>query len=66
MSQKTALRIGAVLFGIIGFLHILRLVNKWDALIGGWNVPLWLSVVAVVVSIGLSYWYWKMSKQANQ
>ncbi len=62
MSQKTALRIGAVLFGIIGFLHILRLVNKWDAVIGGWNVPLWLSIVAVVVSIGLSYWYWKLGK----
>lgn len=62
MTQKTALRIGAVLFGIIGFLHILRLVNKWDAVIGGWNVPLWLSVVAVVVSIGLSYWYWKLSR----
>ena len=62
MSQKTALRIGAVLFGIIGFLHILRLVNKWDAVIGGWNVPLAASVVAVVVSIGLSYWYWKLGK----
>ena len=62
MSQKTALKVGAVLFGIIGFLHILRLVNKWDAAIGGWNVPLWLSVVAVAVSIGLSYWFWKLSK----
>ena len=62
MSQKTALKVGAVLFGIIGFLHILRLVNKWDAVIGGWNVPFGLSVAAVVVSIGLSYWYWKLSR----
>lgn len=62
MSQKTALKVGAVLFGIIGFLHILRLVNKWDAVLGGWNVPLWLSVIAVVVTIGLSYWYWKLAK----
>ena len=62
MTQKTALQIGAVLFGIIALVHILRLVNKWDAGIGGWTVPLWLSGVAVVVAIGLSYWYWKLSK----
>ncbi|MDO8643249.1 MAG: hypothetical protein Q7R76_06770 [Candidatus Woesearchaeota archaeon] len=62
MAQKTALRIGAVIFGIIAFLHILRLVYQWDIIVGTWSVPRSLSMIAVAGAIGMSSWYWKLSK----
>jgi hypothetical protein len=50
MVYKTYARVTAVIFGIIAVLHLLRLIFTWEAQIGGWLVPVWLSVVAVIVA----------------
>ncbi len=52
---KTVLGINVGLFSLIGLLHLLRLILQWPAQIGGWNVPLWLSVVALLLSGVLVY-----------
>jgi hypothetical protein len=35
--------------------HALRLIFKWVVLIGGWQVPMWVSAVAIVISAYLAY-----------
>ncbi len=52
---KTVLGINLAVFSVIGLLHLLRLVLQWPAQIGGWTVPIWLSVVAVLASGLLVY-----------
>ncbi len=59
---KTVLGINVALFSLIGLLHLLRLVLRWPAQIGGWNVPMWLSVIAVLASGVLVYFNWKHLK----
>ena len=55
MSQKTFAVTTGVVFSLIAALHALRLLLGWEAVIGGWNVPLWLSWVAIAVSGYLAY-----------
>jgi hypothetical protein len=47
--------ISGVVFTAIAVLHALRLIYGWLAQIGGWDVPMWLSWVALVLAGLLAY-----------
>jgi len=54
------IKIVSTLFIVVFILHFLRIINKWDFVISGYQVPMWISWVAVVllgylVIRGLSY-----------
>ncbi len=49
MNNKLFYKVVAVVSTIIAVLHVLRLIQGWEAVIGGWMVPMWLSVIAVVL-----------------
>ncbi len=62
MKQKTFTLTAGVVFSIIAVLHVLRLLFGWEAVIGGWNVPLWVSWVAMAVSGYLAYTAFKLGR----
>jgi len=62
MDKNQSLLIAAIIFGIIGFLHLLRSVFGWEANIGNFNVPLYFSYIAIVVAGYLSFSMYKASK----
>jgi hypothetical protein len=45
-----------LLFALVALLHLLRLLYGWSAQIAGVSVPLWLSVVGLVVPALLCAW----------
>lgn len=55
MTIQTYRKVTGLLFLIIAGLHALRLINQWGAVIGGFEIPMWASVIAVVVAGYLSY-----------
>jgi hypothetical protein len=55
MSQKTFVGVAGVVFLLVALLHLLRLLLGWDAVIGGWSVPHWVSWAALAVSGYLAY-----------
>ena len=60
MNQKTFFNVTLLIFSLIALLHALRLVYSWDAVIGGWAVPMWLSGAAVVLAGYLAYSAFKL------
>jgi len=62
MSQKTFTLTAGVIFALVAVLHLLRLLFRWQAVIGGWNVPTWVSCVALVLSGYLGYCAFKLNK----
>jgi uncharacterized membrane protein len=63
MEEKTYITIVSVIFSIIAILHLLRVFLSWLAEIGGWNIPFWLSWIAVIVSGYLAYEGFKLGKK---
>ena len=55
MSQKTYNGLTGTIFLLITLLHFGRIFSGWEANIGGWDVPMWLSWSAVVVAGYLAY-----------
>lgn len=55
MSPKLYYKTTATIFLIIGVLHLARIVYGWEAQIGEFEVPMWMSFVAVAIAGYLSY-----------
>ena len=55
MNQKIFSTVTFIVFSLIAILHALRLVYGWNAVIGGWEVPMWMSYLAVVFFVYLTY-----------
>lgn len=62
MNQKTFTRAAGVIFSLIFVLHVFRIVYQWDAMIGGWAVPMWLSWLALAISGFLAFQGLRLSK----
>jgi hypothetical protein len=55
VSKTSFSVLAGVIFLIVAVAHALRLVFKWAVVIAGWQVPMWVSVVALVVATYLAY-----------
>lgn len=55
MRLKTFGLTAGVIFLSIALLHALRLIFGWQAVIGGWEVPTWVSWLALVIAAYLGY-----------
>ena len=63
MTHKAYAGFVATIFLIIFVFHLLRLIYGWYAEIGGWEVPLWLSWVGVLLSGFLSAYGFRLARQ---
>ena len=62
MKQRGFNKLTGVIFAVIAVLHLLRVIYSWDAQIGTFAIPIWLSWIALVVSGFLSYTAFNLSK----
>ena len=62
MKQKQFNEITGVVFLVIAALHLVRLLFHWEAVVGGRAIPVWVSVVAVLVAGYLAYTAFKLKK----
>lgn len=62
MNQRTYLKVTGLLFSVGAVVHLLRVFLGWPANLAGWDVPVWLSIVAVAVAGYLAYSAYKLMK----
>jgi hypothetical protein len=60
-SQILGLRIAGTIFGLMCLGQLLRLAARAEVVVAGHDVPLWPSVLGVLIAGGLSIWLWKLS-----
>jgi hypothetical protein len=61
-SQTTGLRVASVVFGLMAIAQLGRLLVRAEVLVAGYSMPLWPSVLALVILGGLSVWMWKLAR----
>ncbi len=62
MNQKKFYLIAGIVFSLVALLHALRLIYSWEAVIGGWDAPMWISWFGVFVAAFLAYTAFKLRK----
>jgi hypothetical protein len=62
-SQILGFRVASIIFGLMSLAQLLRLGDTTrGACVAGHPMPLWPSVLALVILGGLSIWLWKLSR----
>ena len=56
MKTKAFVIVSTLFFALVAVMHLIRLTLGWSAQLGTWSVPLWVSVLAVLVSAGVAVW----------
>jgi hypothetical protein len=64
-SQIAGLRVASAMFALLGVVQLMRLALRPEVLVAGHVMPLWPSVVAVIVLGALSAWMWRLSRPAS-
>ena len=64
MSQKIFSLVAGLSFFLIAVMHMLRLALKWEVVLNGWSVPMWVSVVAIVIAACLAFEGLKPSRRS--
>ena len=62
-SPLLGLRVASVVFGLIALAQLARLVIQPTVLVGGYELPLWPSVLALAILGTLSVWMWTLSRK---
>jgi hypothetical protein len=61
MSETTYVKIASTIFTLVALLHLMRIVLDWPAVIGGWDIPMWVSWVGLVVATALAFFGFKLT-----
>ena len=56
-------RIAALVFGLVALLHVLRLILGWPVVVNGFDIPLWASAFAGLVSALLAVMLWREARR---
>lgn len=55
MNVKTYAMVSAALFALFAFVHLLRLIFGWHVAINDHAVPMWVSVICLLIGVLLSF-----------
>ncbi len=53
-NMKPFTTIAAVVFALVSIMHLLRLVLGWEVTVNSIVVPMWVSVLGLVIAAGLA------------
>jgi hypothetical protein len=51
-----------VILALVAIVHVLRLLFGWSVTINGTDIPMWVSVVAFVITAGLVVGLWRETR----
>ena len=64
-SQRTGLRVAALIFAIFAIGHAVRLFKHAKVMVATYQIPLEVSWVALIIAAVLSIWMWRLSAAAR-
>jgi hypothetical protein len=57
--MKPFTTIAVALFTGIAIVHLLRLFTRWEIVVAGFAVPVWISLPGLVIAGGLAIMVWR-------
>ena len=62
-NKKLGLTVAALIFAIVGLLHLLRIITHMAVSLNGNEIPFAASWIALIGASLLSYWMWSLRNQ---
>lgn len=65
-NTKTFLLVSGVVFGAVSLMHLVRAINSWEFVVGPLNLPMAVSWVGFLVTLGLCVWAFWLFRGSQQ
>ena len=56
MTTKAYVIVSTFIFALVAIMHLLRLTLGWSVQLGMTSVPLWVSLLALLISASIAIW----------
>lgn len=66
MKDRAYLIVSGVVFGLVTLGHLMRVTYQIPVQIGVWSMPLWPSMIAVVLAFALFVWAFRLVRMQQQ
>jgi hypothetical protein len=63
--MKPASLMAVLIFSLVAMAHLLRLISQVEVLVGGAAIPMWVSVVGLIVSGALAVALWREAQSSG-
>ena len=61
--MKPFTAIAVVVFSLVALLQLIRVISGWEVTVNGLTIPMWASVIALVVAVVLATMLWREARQ---
>jgi hypothetical protein len=61
--MKPFTMIAVALFALIALAHLLRVFAGWEVVVVGYVIPVWFSLIGLVVAAGLAVMVWREARR---
>jgi len=61
--MKPFTTLAVVLLALIALVHLYRVVRGLEVVVAGTTIPIWVSIVGLVVAGGLSFMVWREARR---
>ena len=62
--MKPFTAIAVVVFSLVALLQLVRVISGWEVTVNRLAIPMWASVIALVVAVGLATMLWREARQS--
>ena len=62
--MKPFTAIAVVVFSLVALLQLIRVISGWEVTVNGLAIPMWASVVALVVAAALATMLWREARRS--
>jgi hypothetical protein len=56
--MKPFTNIATAIFALIALMHLIRLILGWEVTVNAVIIPMWVSVLGLIVAVGLAWMLW--------
>ena len=63
--MKPFTTVAVVVFSLVAILQLVRVIEGWDVMIGGFHVPIWASIVAFAFATFLAAMLWRENRRGT-
>ena len=61
--MKPFTMIAVALFSVIAIVHLLRLFTRWEMVVAGFAIPVWVSLPGLAIAGGLALMVWREARR---
>ena len=66
MTLHTYLKLTKIIFFFVGLAHGLRLIFGWEIVLGGFTVPMWVSIFGLLIAWFIAFSAWTLLKKTKK